>query len=194
MKVSKQLPWCWAVATAQHTTKDGKANMADEVVEVKTKDQLLAEMKVAMDSGDFKAVSKVSSQIAKVVAGEEKVEKDAKQAAVAKLTDVVKKAIDKAVKPFIDSGELDAADGIWYANDFGEKLTSCRLVKGAARKAGGGGGGKKFNVTTTELLTKHGAELMGDTGKTFQEAYDEDTGGNARYKVRMKLLKADGLS
>jgi len=169
--------------------------MADEVeAKVKTKKELLAEMKVALDSGDFKAVSKVSSQIAKAVAAEEKIEKDAKQAAVANLTEVVKKAIDKAVKPFIDSQELDAADGIWYSYDFGEKLTTCRLVKGATRKSGGGGGGKKFNVTTTELLTKHGGEQMGDSGKTFQEAYDEDTGGNARYKVRMKLLKADGLS
>lgn len=170
--------------------------MVDEVI--KTKDELLAEIKVAAEAGDWKAVSKVSSQIAKVVAGEEKAEKVEKEAALAGVTEDIKKALDKTVAKFIEAINpitLEAMDGVWYSQDFGEQLTTCRIVKGAVRKGStGGGGGKKFSITTNDLLTKHGSELMGDTGKTFQEAYDEDTGGNSRYKVRMKLLKADGLS
>ena len=168
--------------------------MSDEDVKVKSKKQLLADMKQAMDSGDFKAVSKVSSAIAKIVADEDKAEKEAKLAAVVGLTEDVKARFDALVVELNKTGTLDACDGVWYSNDFGEKLTTCRLLKGATRKAGGGGGGKKFNITTNDLLAKHGSEMMGDSGVTFQEAYDANTDGNSRYKVRMKLLKAEGLS
>lgn len=172
--------------------------MGDDIeVKTKTKKELLAEMKLAMDSGDFKAVSKVSTQIAKVVAGEEKAEKDKALSVLVGYTEEIKQAIDKVVQKFIDTTDskiLAAMDGVWFSYDFAEALTTCRLIKSAARKSGGGGGGKKFNVTTSDLLSRHGGEQMGDSGKTFQQAYDEDTGGNARYKVRMKLLKADGLN
>lgn len=162
--------------------------------EAKTKDQLLAEMKSAVDKGDWKGVAKISTAIAKTVAAEEKAELEAKQAAVGKLTDKVKAAFDAVAKKIVDSGELDAADGIWYANDFGEKLTTCRLLKSQPKAKGtGGGGGKKVDITTTALLEKHGHLQMGDSGKTYQQAFDEDTGGNARYKIRMKLLKVAGL-
>lgn len=171
--------------------------MPDEEV-VKTKDQLLAEMKTATDAMDWKAVSKVSSQIAKVVAAKEKEEKELRLAVLVEVEENIKTAIGKAVQRVIDALDtptLELMDGVWYSHDFGEKLTACRLTKGAARKAGGGGGGgKKFSITTKELLDNHGTKLMGDTGKTFQQAYDEDTGGNSRYKVRMKLLKLEGLS
>ena len=169
----------------------------ETAVEVKTKDQLLAELDKAMKSGEWKQISKISSEIAKVQAGAEKAAKDANQAALVGITEQIKGILDKAVAKFIDTvdGELlGVMDGVWYAQDFGENLTSCRVSKGAARKSGGGGGGTKFNVSTSELLSRHGSEMMGDSGKTFQQAYDEDTGGNARYKVRMKLLKAEGLS
>jgi len=169
-------------------------------VEVKTQDQLLADMRAALDTGDFKAVSKISSEIAKMVAATEKVEKDAKLAALVGTTKKVMGILDNAVKKLVDSGELDEADGIWFAFDFGEKREyginpSCRLVKVARRTGGTGGGGKKFSISTNELLGKHGSEIMNkETGQTFQEAYDADTGGNARYAIRGKLLKLEGLS
>ena len=166
---------------------------------VLSKDELLAEMKVAMDSGDFKAVSKISSKIAKTVVAEEKVAKDAQLAVIKGITETVKAKLDTVITKIVDGLDkdvLEAMDGVWYVNDFAEQLTTCRLVKGAARKGGGGGGGggKKFSVSTKELLEAHGAEQMGDSGQTLQEAYDADTNGNARYKVRIKLLKAHGLS
>lgn len=172
--------------------------MSDETEVVLSKDELLAEMKKAVDAGDYKAVSKISSKIAKAQVAEEKVAKDAKLAVIKGVTEVVKAKLDTAVTKIVDGLDkevLEAMDGVWYVNDFTENLTTCRLVKGAVRKGGGGGGGgKKFSITTKDLLDKHGAEAMGDSGQSFQEAYDGDTDGNSRYKVRMKLLKAEGLS
>ena len=163
---------------------------------IETKDQLLIELKAALDSGDFKAVAKVCREIDKMVTGEEKVAKDAKLAAVVELTVEVKKAMDKVVQGFVDKNKLDAADGVWYSYDFGDTLATCRLLKGAARTPGsGGGGGKKFSISTSELLKTHGSEMLGDTGKTFQQAYDElpTSDGQGRYNVRTKLLKKEGL-
>ena len=169
---------------------------------IKTQDKLLAEMRAAVDQGDFKAVSKISSEIAKLVAAEEKAEKDAKATLLITTTGDVKKTLDKAVSKIIetlDPAILAAMQGIWYANDFGEALTSCKLVKGAVRKAGGGGGGgKKFNITTNELLSQFGGEIMNkETGETYQQAHDSYTGegsGNKRYNVSIKLLKLAGIS
>ena len=165
-------------------------------VEVKTKKQLLAEMKVAVDSGNFKAVSKISAEIAKLVATEEKAEREAKQAAAAELSIKVKAQIDAVVKKLIDSKALDVCDGVWYSYDFGEKLSTCRLLKSQPKaKGSGGGAGKKFAISTAELLAKHGDEIANsETGETFKQAYEKDTSGNARYRVRMKLLKAEGLT
>lgn len=163
--------------------------------EVKTKDQLLADLQTAMDKGEWKTISSISSQISKLVKGEETAERDAKLVALKDITLKVMKTIEKAVKPFIDAGELDIADGVWFSNDFGEKLTDCRLVKSQAKvKTGGGGGGKKFDIKTSELLEKHGSEMVGDTGKTFQQAYDANTDGNYRYGLRNKMLKLANMS
>ncbi len=183
------------MTTAQHTLRKVKRIMADDE-QVKSQDELLAEMKVATDAGDWKAVSKISSAIAKMVAVGEKAEKDAKLEAIKGLTEKVKATIDKAVQKIVESGELDAAEGIWYVNDFGEKLTSCRLLKSAQRKGGGGGVGKKLSITTTDLLKDYGDQVIegGDlAGMTFKAAYEGNTDGNFRYKLRMKMAKLAGL-
>ena len=159
-------------------------------VKVKTQAQLLAEMKAATDKGDWKAVSKISSEIARVVASQEKAERDAKLALIAQLTTKVKGTIDKVVNRLVDSKELDGCDGVWYSYDFGEKLTICRLLKSTPRAKGTGGGGKKFSITTKELLEKYGSEVMDvNSGETYQQIWDASTEGNSRYNVRVKLLK-----
>jgi hypothetical protein len=174
--------------------------MAEETPEVvKSQDELIAEMKAATESGDWKAVSRLSSQIAKMVAAEEKAEKEEKLKAIAGLTEKVKGVLDKAVNRLVESGELDGCDGVWYSYDFGEKLTTCRLLKGQARKGGGGGGGgKKFNISTEELLNQYGDQIVkiGDVEQTFKEHWDSTpaTDGNARYKIRVKLLKVAKLT
>lgn len=166
-------------------------------VKVKSQKQLLSEMTEATNKGDWKAVSKISSEIAKLVAGQEKAERDAKLEAVIELTEKVKKTLDKALKPLYDSGELDVCDGVWYSWDFGNTEIATRLLKGTTRKGGNGGGGKKFSITTKELLEAHGTVVIdsGDNaGATYREVYEASTDGNSRYSVRMKLLKLHGLS
>lgn len=167
--------------------------MADEV---KTKDQLLADLQTAMDKGEWKTISQISSQISKLVKTEETAERDAKLTALKDTTSKVKKAIEKAIKFYIDNNDLEVADGVWFVWDFEQgDLVECRLVKSAPKaKGGGGGGGKKFDIKTSELLERFGGEQVGDTGKTYQEAYDSNTDGNARYNLRTKMLKLANMS
>lgn len=160
-----------------------------------TPEQLMADLQLALTNGDFKQVSAVSRKIDNITKAAEKVELEAKRAAVAKMEDKVKAAITKAVKPLVDSGDLDAADGIWFSYDFGEAAPTVRLVKTTARapQAGGGGTGKKFDVSTDSLLAKYGSEAYKDSGMTVQQAYESNTDKNYRYAIRQHLLKKDGI-
>ena len=156
--------------------------------------ELMAQMNAAVKSGDYKAVAKVAQELVKFQKSKEAAELEAKQAVLAKFTEQVKLAIEKAIKPFIDSRQLDLADGVWFAQDFGEKLTTCKLMKSqakAARTGGTGGGGKKFSVSTSELLDKFGdAEYK--EGQTFKAAWEANTDKNWRYAIREALLKKNG--
>ncbi len=160
----------------------------------KTEAQLLQEMAVATKSGDFKAVAKVATELVKFQKAKEQAEIDAKVKAVEAITSEVKATIESALKKLIDSGKLDKADGVWYSNDFGEKLTTCRLLKSVAkapRASGGGGGGKKFATSTSDLMAKYGNQEYKD-GKTFNAAWESNTDKNFRYAIREALLKLDG--
>lgn len=171
--------------------------MADEVKEqpkAKTEAELMAEMDKALKSKDFKAVSKVSAELVKFQKEKEAVELAAKQKVLEGKTEKVKVAIQKALQKMVEAGELDDADGIWYANDFGEKLVTVRLLKVQAKQrtsGGGGGGGKKFSVSTDELLEKFGGEVYKD-GKTYKECWESNTDKNYRYAIRESLLKKGG--
>jgi hypothetical protein len=157
-------------------------------------EQLKAQIQEALAKGDFKAIAKLSSEIAKAQRQAEEAEREAKQKALAELTQKVMKAIKKAIQPFIDDGSLAQADGVWFAWDFGDTSESCRLVKSAPRKSGGGGGrGQRFDISSEELLAKYGDQIDEATGKTYKDLWAESTDGNHRYKVRCKLLKAAGL-
>lgn len=164
-----------------------------------TEAELMASMDKAIKSGDYKAVAKVATEIAKVQKTKEQAEVEAKQKALAGLTEKVKAVIEKAVKPMVDAGELDQADGIWYTYDFAEKLTACRLMKSqpkARASTGGGGGGKKFDVATTpgsDLFEKFKGEQYKETGMTVQQAWDSDADKNKRYAIRQWLLKKGGV-
>lgn len=160
----------------------------------KTEAELMAEMDKALKSKDFKAVSKVSAELVKFQKDKESAEIAAKEKKLEGMTDKVKVTIQKALQKMVESGELDEADGIWYTNDFGEKLVTCRLMKTQAKartSGGGGGGGKKFSVSTDELLEKFGGEAYKD-GKSFKEAWDSNTDKNFRYAIRESLLKKGG--
>ncbi len=160
-----------------------------------TEDQLMAELQKALDGKDYKTVAAISRKIDSAVKAKEKAELDVKRAALDAMIEEVKGAITKAVKGLVDSGKLDAADGIWYSYDFGEQAPTVRLMKSAPRatRTGGGGGGKKFDVSTDEMLSRHGSEQYKD-GITFQQAYESSTDKNSRYAIRMKLLKLEGVA
>lgn len=157
--------------------------------------ELMAQLDAALKSKDFKVVAKVSNEIAKFQKTKEQAELEAKQTALAAVTDEVKKVITAALKPLVEAKKLDSADGVWFTQDFGEKIVTCRLTKTAARKAstgGGGGVGKKFDVNTNDLLAKFGDQPYKETGMTIQEAFDSNTDKNYRYAVRQTLLKLNG--
>ncbi len=161
----------------------------------KTEAQLMQEMNAAVKSGDYKAVAKVAQELVKFQKAKEQAELEAKQKVLAEKTEKVKSVIQNALKKLVDSGELDQADGIWYSNDFGEKLITCRLMKTAPRAkgtGGGGGGGKKFSVSTSELLEKFGADEYKD-GMTYSQAWESNTDKNWRYAIRESLLKKSGM-
>lgn len=159
-----------------------------------TQAELMAELQTALTKGDFKAVTAISRKIDTLTRATEKAELEAKRAILDEITEVVKAAIFDAVLPYKESGELDAADGIWYADDFGEKAATLRLMKSAAkaRTSTGGGTGKKFDISTDAMLASHGAEEYKD-GQTFQQAYEGNTDKNWRYAIRQKLLKLEGI-
>jgi len=165
-------------------------------VEVKqpTESELMAELKAALAKNDFKAVATISRKIDGLTKANEKAQLEAKTAALAKVIESVKSAIVKAIKPLIESKQLDAADGIWFSYDFGEQAPTVRLTKAAAKAArtGGGGTGKKFDVSTDSMLAKHGQEKFDDE-LTFQAAYEQNTDKNWRYAIRTKLLKLEGV-
>lgn len=164
-------------------------------VEQPTKEQLMVEMQNAMSSGDWKLVSQVSRKIDIMTKAVEKAELDAKRAVLDEMSESVKAAIVDAIQPLVDSGQLDAADGVWFTYDFGEQAPTVRLMKTTTRtpRAGGGGTGKKFDVSTDDMLARHGYETYKDTGMTIKAAYDSNTDKNWRYAIRQKLLKLEGI-
>ena len=173
--------------------------MAEETAAavVVSEDSLMAQLDTALKAKDFKAVAKASGELVKFQKAREAIELEAKQKALEAITIEVKNAIQKAIKPMVDAKKLDDADGVWFVNDFGEALVTCRLMKSAPRKAkgtgggGGNGGGGKFAVSTNDLLDKFGGEEYKD-GVTFAEAYEADTDKNKRFAIRSKLLKKGG--
>lgn len=180
--------------------------------EVRSKEIVLKELGEAYKKGDMKAVSKLASEIAKIDALAEATEKAAKVKALEEIGAKVKAAIMKAVQKFIDAGDLDVADGVWFSYDFTEKLETIRLMKGAAKKEKGTGSGSSGyvsipDVKTADLLAEVGDHIMfkADTvrkidkvehtmpaGMTFKEAFEFSNNGGWRNSVRMALLKEAG--
>ena len=172
---------------------EGEATDIVEEAPEPTEEHLMGELEAALETKDFKVVAAVSRKLDQAVKAKEKAELEVKRAALDAMSEKVKTAIGKAVKPLVNSGEVDAADGIWYSYDFGEKAPVVRLMKTQPRAArSGGGGGKKFDISTDDMLGRHGAEEYKD-GLTFQQAYESSTDKNWRYAIRQKLLKLEGV-
>ncbi|KKN72635.1 hypothetical protein LCGC14_0408770 [marine sediment metagenome] len=162
-----------------------------------TEAELKAELDKAYQSGDFKAIAVVARKIDQAVRTAEKAELEVKRASLDGIKNKVAKAYEKAIKPLYDSGELSSEliDGIWISHDFGDVAPTVRLTKTApkgTRSSGGGGGGKKFDISTTDMLAKHGEEECKD-GLNFSQAWESSTDKNWRYGIRHKLLKLEGI-
>ena len=183
-----------------------------------SKDQLFEELGKAYEAKDFKLMGKLSSLVAKAEASEEKAKKEALLAELVETTLKTRKALVKAINGLVETGELDGAEGIWLAWDFGEKEEpginpACRLVKSGRKPSeGGGSSGQSSYVAnpakSADLLAQVGSEVMFavDTavtidkveqviiaGTTYKQAYDYSTNGGWRNRVRMALLKKAGI-
>ncbi len=158
-----------------------------------TEASLLEALAQAQATGNFVAIAEVAAQISGFRKQQEVAELDAKTKALDKIGAGVKAVIDKALKTLIEKGDLNLADGIWYAFDFGETESNLRLLRGTAKKATttASGTGKKYSVTSKDLLERFGNQMYDDT-MTFEQAWKSNTDGNFRYAVRMKLLELDG--
>lgn len=176
--------------------------------EVKTREQLLADLKKAYESGDMKALRTVSKQIDEFDTAAEKAGEVAKQEALKERWEAVYGELigtgeePGVIRDMVEKGELDTAEGIWIRWDFGEtdeKGINPSLKFFKAQKLAGTGGtkagkGRKF-PSTLELLKDHGDKVEEKSGKTWRELYDEAKGdGNKVYQVRMKLGKALGVA
>lgn len=159
-----------------------------------TVEQLMAQMQTAISNNDFKAVSQISRKIDSRNRAIEKAELDAKRAAAEEVGGLVQNAIMSVLNPIVDDGTLDAFDGVWFALDFGDKQATIRLMKTAAkqRSGGNGGTGKKFDISTEDMLSRHGEEVYKD-GMTYRAAYDSNVDKNWRYAIRTKLLKLENI-
>lgn len=162
----------------------------------KTLDELVAELQEKATSGDVTGIVKLAQQVAKAQRAKETAEQDAKVKELEEITGTIKASLDKFVEKAVTDGKLDKADGVWYSYDFGDKLSTCRLMKAQAKRTsggGGGGGGKKFDIGWKDLLEKHGGEPYKDSGQTCQQAWDADPDKNKRFAVRSHMLKLEGL-
>lgn len=169
-------------------------------------------------AGNIKELLKTAAILSKMQADVEKSEFAAKLAALVEVELKVKSAVKGAIQEFIDSGELNEADGVFFTWDFDEaesNAVNIKLLKGTiaaprkASSAGGGGVAKKFPDydTKTDGVDKHADELIdadftytneagvkvSAKGMTYSDAYKASTNGNWRYQIRMALLKLDGL-
>lgn len=176
---------------------NGEATATAEAEPEKTLEELLLELESKAKAGDTDGMVKLAQAVSKAKKAQEQAELVAKQAELAELTGQVKAQLDKYVEKLVSDGKLDKADGVWYSYNFGDKASSCKLMKSAAMQqrgaAGGGGGGKKFSIGWKELLERHGKKPYKETGMTCQAAWDADPDKNKRYAVREYMLKLEGL-
>lgn len=181
------------------------------VAEPLSEEQIQAQMIEAVQKMDWSAVKKLAAELDKLEKAKAAKVKTELQAKLAELTGKAKKAFDAVAIKLRDSGEYDGGDGFWYAMDFGEHETACRIVKTQRKAAGEGGGaaGKSSYISdprkSSDMLATVGGDVMfaEDTevtidrqphimpaGTSLNEAYNYSTNGGWRNRVRMAILKA----
>lgn len=160
---------------------------------------LVEQLKAAIDAGDFKAVGKLAKDIAQSQAAEEKAAREKRQKGLLELTGKVMKDMQKVVASHAEELSKAKADGVWFFDDNVSHESDCRLIKRKVRAGGtGGGGGQRYAVSTTDLLAAHGDAIVGGegpmSGMTFNDAWASTTEKNARYQLRVKMIKLAGIA
>ena len=183
------------ITDTQSTDPVTEVILEQQVATEESQISLMEQLQTALDSKNFKEVATISRKIDQLTKSAEAAELSARKAKLDAMSNSVKQTLANAVQPLIDSGELDDADGIWFSYDFGEQTPTVRLMRTApkaTKSSGSSGTGKKFDISTDDMLAKHGSEEYKD-GLTFQEAYDLNTDKNWRFAIRTKLLKLEGI-
>ena len=187
------------VKRQRHNLGKVQQNMEQVTVE-RTVELVKKDLDKAYKAGDFAAMATLSREMSKLLGGAEKAQKEAKTLALVEKAKTVKAILDSALKSFIDKGELDTADGVWYVYDFGDKMSQIRLTKTAVRKSGEGRtttsqGAKVYDRSTEEMLKDYGDmsfKVDGkDTEETLNQHYASSTDKNSRFGVRKQLIKLD---
>lgn len=180
--------------------------MENEVVP-QTLDQQIAALKKIVAAGKATTIQLI--ELGKLAQQKQTAEQTAKVEALKGTGLKLKAEFEAIINKFVDAKELDAADGVWFAWDFSEKLVDIRLVKSPSKPpAKGKGGGKSTTGESTEaLLARFGSEVMVPetktmtinkvltelkAGTTFNQAHALSTDGNWRFIVRGALLKKAG--
>lgn len=159
-------------------------------------EDLRKQMDKAFKEGRNEEAAKLARTLAAAYAGLAEAERKAKEEALAGTTLKVKEAIEKALESLLEEIEGLGGEGIWFSYEFGElNEKNVRLLKSQAptkTKSSGGGGGKKYPKSTEDMLKLYGDRVMNqETGETYQQFYDANTGSNPRYKVRMHMIRID---
>ena len=197
-----------------------------------TAEELDAKVKELVMAGGYKAAKAYINELVKREADEEKKAKEALQNKLAETTgkvqhlfDEIKKIITGEKQPTeaqakrvtdlllkFEGKELDGADGIWYAADFGESSTTIKLIKGSKRASTGGTGSGSSSYVTSEVSSKQMLDEVGDevyfaeetkatidhqevtfaAGTTYRQAFNYSNNGGWRNRVRQALLAKTG--
>lgn len=176
---------------------------AEEQALPPTREELMAELQKALNSGDFRQVAKVSGRLAGFQAAAEKAASAAQELRLRNITLDVKQAIQEALEPFTEEDKFEGADGVWFSWDFGEMLITCRLVKTLPKQKllsasdSLRAAGRRFSERSEDLLAIYGSKPFvhkgQPTGATCQEQHDSSAEKNSRYQVREVLLAYAGV-
>lgn len=178
------------------------------------REAMVAAREKAAAAKDWAAVVALSKKLESYDKEVAKAAEDARQAAVAGLTNEARNAFMAAAQKLLDTKRFDKCDGFWFVYEFGSlaKDVDIRLLKNTKPIRIAGSGGSSSYVTSDtpskDMLARHGSKVLfaADTertvdkqkvtfkaGTTYQTAWDYSTNGGWRNFCRQELLKADGI-
>jgi hypothetical protein len=202
-----------------------------EQITAMNEEQLKTAMTEAVTAGEWEIVKRLSARLADITKDAEKAAKEAFQKKLADVGTGIKgifdkvmsvltsgapptkeavQAVSQAIRDFAKTGkELDGADGVWFAHDFGDSSSGIKLVKSAKSTASGTSkssyvadprksedllkefGDKPMFPGATEDVerTINKEKIVMSKAMTLNEAYKFSTNGGWRNAVRMQLIK-----